>query len=210
MNKQLNLRTVVIVVGLAFCFPLSRARADDVKPNAIALLQDCGPRAVAIALRQLGINEELLTLVDEIQPNKKEFSCMEDLRLALVKRGVNVYPISLGKNTILQTNNPVIVHLQSDRSNGHFAVLSKSSNIQWDDHVLVDCGNGSSLEGKWKDVHSLCSPEVLVVSNSANESISSFFRIASPAIEFYVVGIGSCFALCWFCCQFTRRRKTLS
>lgn len=124
----------------------------------------CGPRCVFVTLQEYGIQEDLLTLVEEIQGHDLAGgSTIASLQSALNARGIHTLAGRVDGNSVISWPHPVIVHLTSETSQGHFVVLLPTSSSN-NDIATVRDGLHGARRGDWSSLRRKMSGAVLLTS----------------------------------------------
>jgi Peptidase C39 family len=131
--------------------------------------QVCGPRCVLAVLEDYGHQEDLLSLVSEMQNGRPEDGCsMHDIEVALQKRNVHCCLTKSGPLDFPSWPSPVIIHLKG----GHFAVLEKTQGL----YALIR--DGTNMQSAWQFIPSLMRRE------SGNVLFTSRAEITNDAPTF--------------------------
>lgn len=182
-----------LIVWISLLVVSYTAIAEDVPPS----VRNCGPKAVQAVLRHFGQNSDLSNLISEMQPKGQADCSFADIKVALEHRGMYVQAIAPGKSTRLVSSLPIIVNLENDHDVGHFAVLEKVD--EQEDRVLIDRIDGTALSGSWRDALSICTEQMLVVSDqniALNQTVVPVFVNVFWFVMAVIAGIAIAMLLC--------------
>jgi ABC-type bacteriocin/lantibiotic exporter with double-glycine peptidase domain len=93
----------------------------------------CGARCVRAILEHYGKNEELRSLIDEIEGDRRMGASLADIQAALQRRGIFTRALKMSRYSDLNWPYPAVIHLKGDNEVlGHFVVqVASAPNLIW-------------------------------------------------------------------------------